>query len=195
MLWIFVRTTSARSVPMFKDSGTLPYYGKALDLKGRDSSVMSFSNTLYPYWSVFVPTLVDLPKLSARAFDCIWCWLHHLLRSFLYGVPQGSILGPLLFLMFINDLPLFTHNVKTDMYADDTTLFDINVSKDIIQANLQKALRQLDIWCKHNGMLINTSKTKVMLNTTTQKWSKLTNDTLNLFYKDVSLQMISYIKF
>lgn len=115
-------------------------------------------------------------------------------RSVLYGVPQGSILGPLLFLMFINDLPLFTYDVNTDMYADDTTLFDINVSKDVIQANLQKALEQLDIWCKHNGMLINSSKTKVMLITTSQKRSKLTDDTLNLLYKDASLQMITYDK-
>ena len=99
-----------------------------------------------------------------------------------------------MFLMFINDLPLYTNDVTTDMYADDTTLFDIHVSKEVIQANLQEALKNLDIWCKHNGMVLNSSKTKVMLVTTSQKRSKLNDDTLSLLYKDATLQMISFDK-
>ena len=110
------------------------------------------------------------------------------------GVPQRSILGPLLFLIFINDLPLYKNDVTTDLYADDTTLFDINSSKNVIQANLQKALIQLDAWCKCNGMIINSAKTKVMLIATAQKRGKLSDDSLDLLFKDVTLQMISYDK-
>ena len=112
-------------------------------------------------------------------------------KSVTCGVPQGSILGPLLFLLFINDLPLYTNNVSTDMYADDTTLSDIQTSQEAIERNLQIALNELHIWCKNNGMVLNSAKTKVMLITTNQKRQRLNKDCLNLHYNDDALQTIT----
>ena len=85
------------------------------------------------------------------------------------GVPQGSIMGPLMFLLFINDLPLYTDPINTDLYADDTTLYETGISRLAIESNLQIALNNLSDWCKVNGMAINTSKTKLMLITTHQR--------------------------
>ena len=51
-------------------------------------------------------------------------------------MPQCSILGSLLYLLFINDLPLYTDNVSTDLSADDTTLYDIQDSVEQIESNL-----------------------------------------------------------
>ena len=106
------------------------------------------------------------------------------------GVPQGSILGPLLFLMFINDLPLYTDNVNTDLYADDTTIFQISNSQHFIEQNLQLALRKLSVWCKLNGMLLNTEKTKVMLITTLQKRLHLHDNILNLTFNNDTLKNV-----
>ena len=89
------------------------------------------------------------------------------------GVPQGFILGPLLFLIFINDLPLKLQIIvaSTDLYADDTTIYDIQYDKPVLENNLQRSLVLLLQWCKENGMLINinSDKTKVMFITSRQK--------------------------
>lgn len=106
-----------------------------------------------------------------------------------YGVPQGSILGPLLFLLFINDLPLHT-NVFTDLYADDTTLYETNSSKKEIEVQLQKALSDLAQWCKLNGMVINMDKTKAMLVTTRQKRSRI-DEELKISLNEMPLSLVS----
>ena len=79
------------------------------------------------------------------------------------GVPQGSILGPLMFLLFINDLPLYIDNVKTDLYADDTTLHENDQSVSDIKTKLQTGLNNLQEWCKNNGMVLKQQKQKLCL--------------------------------
>ena len=56
------------------------------------------------------------------------------------GVPQGSILGPLLFILYINDLPLHLENVCTQLYADDTIIYTANKSQETSHKTIQKAL-------------------------------------------------------
>ena len=107
------------------------------------------------------------------------------------GVPQGSILGPLLFLLFINDLPLLLHDTVSfvDLYADDTTLYEQHSDLKTLQRNLQKSLNLLHDWCRKNGMVLNTLKTKVMLITSRQKRNNLHQSTLTLTYSDMDIRM------
>ena len=93
-------------------------------------------------------------------------------RNILAGVPQGSVLGPLLFILFINDLPLHIEHSNIDIFADDATLH--NSSKDVgnINNDLQVDVNNVLQWCKQNNMVLNENKTKGLLIGTSQRLSR-----------------------
>ena len=86
------------------------------------------------------------------------------------GVPQGSVLGPLLFLIYINDLPLYLDkNIKTNIFADDTSLHVADNNIHNLNNILQTAIEQVNEWCNKNNMIIHPDKTKSMIITPWQK--------------------------
>ena len=76
-----------------------------------------------------------------------------------YGVPQGSVLGPLLFNLYINDIKTFSSNYELDLFADDTCLFVSGKTYSIIERKSSDILKELSSWLKNNRLTLNVNKT------------------------------------
>ena len=103
------------------------------------------------------------------------------------GVPQGSILGPLLFKLFINDLPDSVYNSEADLYADDCTLTATGNSVAVLEIKLNKDLQNIASWCQANKMHINPSKSTCMILSTRQKRKTLLKNNLTLHINNEKL--------
>lgn len=106
------------------------------------------------------------------------------------GVPQGSILGPLLFLVYLNDLPGCLTKCSVNMYADDTAIYFSAPSTQQVTIALQDDLERVNTWLCANRLSLHAGKTSSMLVTTRQRRKHLDGQ-LALVLGDTPLEQVS----
>ena len=109
-----------------------------------------------------------------------------------YGVPQGSVLGPLLFLIYINDLPNTIKNSETNLFADDTCLLSSDSNLEYLETKVNTDLVKLSSWLQANKISLNATKTEVVLFHSRNKC--ITHD-LKLKIDDHNLKLSTHVKY
>ena len=85
------------------------------------------------------------------------------LKQISCGVPQGSVLGPLLFLIYINDLPNISKKLDLYLFADDTNIYYEDKSLENLEIRVNKELKNLYLWLSVNRLVLNIEKTNFVI--------------------------------
>jgi hypothetical protein len=109
-----------------------------------------------------------------------------------HGVPQGSILGPLLFILYINDLPkAIMPNITPIIFADDTSILITRQDANELQGDLILTFNQVSKWFKQNSLSLNINKTYF-----THYFSKsIAHSEINIIYENNYITKVNELKF
>ena len=111
-----------------------------------------------------------------------------------FGVPQGSILGPLLFLIYINEIPSFIKHAQLSLYADDTVLYYFSNTSQDLEEKLNADLRNVCVWLNENKLTLNTKKTKFMIIGSSRKLSNIDSVTVKVAGSNIErVEEFSYL--
>ena len=108
------------------------------------------------------------------------------------GVPQGSVLGPLLVLLYINDLPNISKKLDFFLFADDTNLYYESDDLVELEKTMNKELKQLTLWLNVNRLALNIGKTNFII---FRGKRKPNNHNVTLLMNKRAIEQKSYVKY
>ena len=108
------------------------------------------------------------------------------------GVPQGSVLGPLLFLIYMNDLPYVSKELQFYLFADDTSIYYDANDLIILQKVINRELRKVKKWLEANRLALNVSKTNYV---TFHSPSKEINEFIKIKLGQKAINQVNCIKY
>ena len=124
---------------------TLEHYG----IRGT-----SFRSHAYGWFSSY---------LNGRSQYVTWNDTTSEIKPMVCGIPQGSVLSPLLFLLYINSLPNVSNKLSFYLFADDTNIFFESDNLGTIQKTVNRELKKLVMWLNANRLALNVSKTNFVI--------------------------------
>lgn len=116
-------------------------------------------------------------------------------RDITCGVPQGSILGPLLFILYVNDITYTSNALQFILFADDTTILYSHPSIQDQIPLINQELKEISNWFKANKLSINTSKTNYMILGTSHMVSNVNLQNIEIILDETSLNRVKHTKF
>ena len=84
-------------------------------------------------------------------------------QTIVCGIPQGSILGPLLFILYINDISNASTLTESLIFADDTSIFYSHSDPNYLESVMNEELQMFDVWMKCNKLSVNIKKTNYVI--------------------------------
>lgn len=120
----------------------------------RKLKLLGFSSKALEWFDSYLSRRSQRTKVNGCVSDCIQNEL---------GVPQGSVLGAILFVLYINDLPSHLKNVFVNLFADDTLIYLHGSNIDVMRDRMNSELEIIKQWLRLNKLKLNVGKTKVMI--------------------------------